>query len=177
MNNILVIAEHDNQNLKPATLNTITAAQAIGGDITVLVAGHNCEKVAAVVSRINNIKKVLVADADVYEHFLAENLATLITKLVSGFNYILAPATTFGKNFMPRVAALLDVGQISDIIKIIDANTFVRPIYAGNALATVKNEESIKVITVRSTAFSPAVLNDKTIVIEKCNIVVNNEFS
>lgn len=175
MSKILVIAEHDNKNLKPATLHTITAAQELAGEITVLVAGHKCASVADSAAKISGIKQVIIADAAVYEHFLAENLAALIAKLASDFNYVLAPATTFGKNFMPRVAALLDVAQISDIVRVVSLDTFVRPIYAGNALATVQSKDNIKVITVRSTAFASAKLAADPVAITACDIVIQNE--
>ena len=152
---ILVIAEHDNQSLKAATLNTITAATQLGGDISLLVAGKGCRAAAESASAIAGIAKVLHADADHYEHQLAEELTALILSLADGVSHILAPATTFGKNLLPRVAALLDVAAISDIISVESGDTFVRPIYAGNALATVQSSDSIKVITVRATAFDP----------------------
>jgi electron transfer flavoprotein alpha subunit len=172
--NILIIAEHDNKNLKAAILNTITAAQNIGGDITVLVAGHNCASVADTAAKICGVKRIITADAAVYEHLLAENLAGLVAQLAKDFQYVLAPATTFGKNFMPRVAALLDIAQISDIVSVVSTDTFVRPIYAGNALATVQSSDAVKVITVRSTAFSSAELGANNAVIEPCSIVVEN---
>ncbi len=153
---ILVYAEHDNASIKPATLNTITAAQQIGGDITVLVAGENCGAAAQAAAQIAGVSKVLVADNAAYGHQLAENIALLVVELGKGYSHILAPATTNGKNFMPRVAALLDVGMISDITKVISADTFERPIYAGNAIATVQSLEAIKVITVRTTGFDAA---------------------
>lgn len=150
---ILVIAEHDNQALKTATLNTITAATQLGDDIELLVAGKNCRTVADTAGNISGISKVLYADADHYEHQLAEELTSLVISQTDGISHILAPATTFGKNLLPRVAALLDVAAISDITKIESGDTFVRPIYAGNALATVQSNDKVKVITVRSTAF------------------------
>ena len=150
---ILVIAEHDNEELNPATLKTLAAAKAIGGDITVLVAGENCNAVAEAVAKADGVSHVLCADNAAYVHFMAENLADLVAKLAADFSHVLAPATTTGKNFMPRVAALLDVGQISDIISVESDDTFKRPIYAGNAIATVQSGDSIKVITVRATAF------------------------
>ncbi|MBC53576.1 MAG: electron transfer flavoprotein subunit alpha [Gammaproteobacteria bacterium] len=153
---ILVIAEHDNAALKPATLNTITAASEIGGDITVLVAGSGCDAVAQAAAAINGVSKVLVADNAAYEHQLPENLAELIADVGKDASHILAPATTSGKNLMPRVAALLGVAQISDITAVKSADTFVRPIYAGNALATVQSGDTVKVITVRGTAFDEA---------------------
>ncbi|MCC7548194.1 MAG: FAD-binding protein [Burkholderiales bacterium] len=149
----LVIAEHDNAGLKGATLNAVSAAQNIGGPIHLLVAGSGCGAVAAAASTIPGIEKVRVVDAPHYAHPLAENLAALVVALAPGYSHILAPATTTGKNFMPRVAALLDVAQVSDIVAVIDADTFVRPIYAGNALATVQSADAVKVITVRSTGF------------------------
>ncbi|WP_374400943.1 electron transfer flavoprotein subunit alpha/FixB family protein [Niveibacterium sp.] len=153
---ILVIAEHDNATLKASTLNTITAAAAIGGDIHVLVAGHNAGAAAQAASQVAGVTKVLLADAPHYADQLAENLAALVVAQAAGRSHVLAPATTFGKNFMPRVAALLDVAQISDIIAVESADTFVRPIYAGNALATVQSSDATKVITVRTAAFDAA---------------------
>ncbi len=153
---ILVIAEHDNAVLKTATLNTVTAATHLGGDITVLVAGHGCGAVAEAAAQVAGVKKVLVADAPYYANQLAENVAALVVGLAGGYTHILAPATAAGKNALPRVAALLDVAQISDVIKVESADTFVRPIYAGNVLATVQSTDSIKVITARGTAFPAA---------------------
>ena len=150
---ILIYAEHDNNELKADTLKTIAAAQAIGGNIDVLVAGLNCATVAEQASKINGVSKVLVADNAAYEHQLAENVSLLVVELASDYQHILATALSIGKNFMPRVAALLDVAQISDIIGVESADTFIRPIYAGNAIATVKSLDSTKVITVRATAF------------------------
>ncbi len=150
---ILVFAEHDNNTLKADTLKTVAAAQAIGGDIDVVVAGLNCQAVAEAAAQINGVNKVLVADNAAYEHQLAENVSLLVTELASDYSHILATALTTGKNFMPRVAALLDVAQISDIIAVESADTFVRPIYAGNAIATVQSLDSKKVITVRTTGF------------------------
>lgn len=172
--NILIIAEHDNRAIKSATLNTVTAAQALDGDITVLVAGYHCESVAMQVAKITGVKKVIMADASAYAHGLAENLAGLIVKLAPEFNYLLAPATTFGKNVMPRVAALLDVAQVSDIVKIISADTFVRPIYAGNALATVQSKDALKIITVRTTAFPAASMGDQQAAVEKIDVVIDS---
>jgi electron transfer flavoprotein alpha subunit len=152
----LVIAEHDNAALKPSTLNTIGAAARIGGPVHVLVAGHQCSPSAQAATKIQGVEKVRVADAPGYAHPLAENLAALVVSLADGYSHILAPATTFGKNFLPRVAALLDVAQISEIVAVVSPDIFVRPIYAGNALATVQSSDRIKVITVRTTAFEPA---------------------
>ena len=150
---ILVIAEHDNAALKPATLNTLGAAKQIGGDVHVLVAGQGCQAVAQAAAAVPGVGKVLLADAAQYKDQLAENLAALVAGLARDYGHVLAPATTFGKNFMPRVAAVLDVAQVSDISAVKSPDTFVRPIYAGNALATVQSKDAIKVITVRSTGF------------------------
>ncbi|MGD2141267.1 MAG: FAD-binding protein [Burkholderiales bacterium] len=153
---ILVIAEHDNSAIKPAVLNTITAAQALGDDIHVLVAGSGCSGAAESAAKVAGVTKVLVADAPYYAHPIAENLATLVVPLASAYTHVLGPATSFGKNLMPRVAALLDVAQISDIVGVENADTFIRPIYAGNAMATVQSSDEIKVITVRATGFDAA---------------------
>ena len=150
---ILVIAEHDNAALKAATLNTVAAAQKIGGEIHVLVAGAGCAAAAQQAAGLQGVAKVKVADAAHYNAQTAENLTALIVANAAGYSHILAPATTFGKNVAPRVAALLDVAQISEITAVESADTFVRPIYAGNALATVKSTDAVKVITVRTTAF------------------------
>ncbi|WP_127347707.1 electron transfer flavoprotein subunit alpha/FixB family protein [Pseudidiomarina mangrovi] len=150
---ILVIAEHNNSELNGATLKTLAAAQKIGGDVVVLVAGHGCQAVADAAAKIAGVSKVLLADDAAYSHFLAENLGDLVAKLGADYSHILAAATTTGKNFLPRVAALLDVAQISDIISVESADTFKRPIYAGNAIATVQSSDAIKVISVRTTAF------------------------
>jgi electron transfer flavoprotein alpha subunit len=150
---ILVIAEHDNTSLKAATLNTVAAAAEIGGDITVLVAGGGCEAVGKAAAAVAGVKKVLVADAAQYKDGLAEDLAALVVGIAGGYTHILAPATAFGKTVAPRVAALLDVAQISEIIQVVSPDTFVRPIYAGNAYATVQSKDKIKVITVRGTGF------------------------
>jgi len=150
---ILVYAEHDNSSLKADTLKTIAAAQAIGGDIDVLVAGSGCGAVVEEAAKANGVRKVLVADNAAYEHQLAENVSLLVTELAADYDVVMATALTTGKNFMPRVAALLDVAQISDIIGVESADTFVRPIYAGNAIATVQSLDAKKVITVRATAF------------------------
>ena len=153
---LLVVAEHDNKTLKSSTLNAAAAAQAIGGDIHVLVAGAAARPVAEAAAKAADVKKVLLAEDPAYEHLLAEDLANLVVKLAPGYSHVLAPANSFGKNFMPRVAALLDVAQISDISAVQSPDTFVRPIYAGNALLTVQSKDRIKVITVRGTAFPPA---------------------
>ncbi len=153
---ILVIAEHDNQSLKAGTLNTITAATKLGGDVHVLVAGAACAAAADAAKGVAGVAKVLVADAAQYAHGLAENLAPLVVDLAKAYSHVLAPASSFGKNLLPRVAALLDVAQISEISAIESADTFVRPVYAGNVLATVQSSDAIKVITVRTTAFEAA---------------------
>ncbi len=153
---ILIIAEHDNQQLKADTAKTLTAALAIGGDIDILVAGAACEAVAAEAAQFAGVRKVLLADSTVYQHQLAEDIAALVTVLGNSYSHILASATTHGKNFLPRVAALLDVAQISDITAVISSDTFVRPVYAGNAIATVQSHDAVKVLTVRSSAFAAA---------------------
>ncbi|WP_444893803.1 electron transfer flavoprotein subunit alpha/FixB family protein [Microbulbifer sp. TRSA001] len=150
---ILVIAEHDNAELKGATLNTIAAAKAIGGDVAVLVAGSGCGPVAEAAAKAEGVSKVLLADNAAYEHQLAENVAKLVADLGKDYGHILAPATTTGKNMLPRAAALLDVQPISDIVAVESADTFKRPIYAGNVIATVQSSDAIKVISVRTTAF------------------------
>ncbi|WP_299182904.1 FAD-binding protein [uncultured Neptuniibacter sp.] len=152
---ILVIAEHDNRTLKGATFNTVAAATQMGGEIHLLVAGSNCKAVAVTAASLDGVSKVLLADDLAYEHQLAENISKLVTELGKDYSHIVAPATTSGKNFLPRVAALLDVAQISDITAVEAENRFQRPIYAGNAIATVESLDPIKVITVRGTAFDP----------------------
>jgi len=162
---ILVVAEHDNSELKAATLNTVTAAAQMG-EVTVLVAGANCAGVAEAAAKIIGVAKVVVADDAAFANGLAENVAALLVDLAPGYSHIVAPATTSGKNILPRAAALLDVSQISEIIEVVDADTFVRPIYAGNALATVKSGDTIKIITVRTTAFEPAAAEGGSAAIE-----------
>jgi electron transfer flavoprotein alpha subunit len=152
----IVVAEHDNSTLKPATLNALAAAKEIAGaEVDVLVAGKNCRAAAEAAAQAAGVRKVLLADDDAYNHGLAENLAPLLVGLAADYSHLLAPATTAGKNLMPRVAALLDVMQISDISAVVSPDIFVRPIYAGNALQTVQSKDPIKVITVRGTAFPP----------------------
>ncbi|HUJ97447.1 MAG TPA: FAD-binding protein [Stellaceae bacterium] len=153
---LLVVAEHDNQSLKSSTLVAVAAAAAIGGEIHVLVAGHNAKPAAEAAAKAAGVAKVLLAENPAYEHLLAEDIAGLVVTLAPNYSHVLAPASTFGKNFLPRVAALLDVAQISDISGVVSPDTFVRPIYAGNALATVQSKDKIKVISVRGTAFPPA---------------------
>jgi electron transfer flavoprotein alpha subunit len=152
----LVIVEHDNNVVALATLNAITAAQQIGGDIDLLVAGENCQSVADSAAQIAGISKVKVADNAIYGHHMAENLASLVVDIAKDYSHVLVAATTFGKNMMPRASALLDVAQISEIVEVKSADTFVRPIYAGNALATVQSSDAIKVITVRTIKFEAA---------------------
>src|SRR4051812_42463576 len=150
---VLVIAEHDNQTLKAATLNVVTAAREVadkaGGDVHILVAGTGCRAVAETAAQVAGVAKILLADDAAYGHGLAENIAPLIVRLAANYTHVLAPATTSGKNIMPRVAALLDVMQISDISEVVSADIFVRPIYAGNALATVQSRDPVKIVTVR----------------------------
>jgi electron transfer flavoprotein alpha subunit len=164
---ILLIAEHNNSNLKVFTLNAITAASKIDNEVHVLVAGSKCENVAKEVATIPLVKKVLYCDSENYENFLAENLTPLIIKLSESHSHIIASANTFGKNFMPRVAALLDVSQISDVIKINNPDEFLRPIYAGNAFANVKSNDKKKCITIRPTSFDPAPTSGGSAQIEK----------
>ncbi|MGB0684463.1 MAG: electron transfer flavoprotein subunit alpha/FixB family protein [Magnetovibrionaceae bacterium] len=152
---VLVLAEHDNAGLKPATLNTVTAAKALG-DVVVLVAGSGAQGAADAAAAVDGVSKVLLADDAAYAHPLAETVAPLLVSLAGEYSHLLAPATTFGKNVMPRVAALLDVAQLSDITGVVSEDTFVRPIYAGNAMATVQTSDATKVITVRGTAFEAA---------------------
>lgn len=168
---ILVIAEHDNSTLKGATLNAVTAATQMGGDLHVLVAGAGCGAVAEEAAKVAGVSKVLVADAAAYEHQLAENMSKLVAELGKDYSHIVAPATTTGKNFLPRVSALLDVAQISEITAVESENTFQRPIYAGNAIATVESLDSIKVITVRGTAFDAAATEGGSAAVEAVGTV------
>ena len=167
----LVIAEHDNSKLKVFSLNAINAASKIDTDVHVLVAGSKCESVCKEAAVIPLVKKILHSDSTNYENYLAENLTPLVVKLADKYTHIIAPANTFGKNFMPRVAALLDVSQISDIIKINGVDSFVRPIYAGNAFATVKSNDKKKCITIRPTSFDPAPTSGGSAAIEKVDAV------
>ncbi|ETN92339.1 Electron transfer flavoprotein large subunit [Gammaproteobacteria bacterium MOLA455] len=153
---ILVIAEHDNSSLKPATLNSVTAAQAIGGDIDILVIGSDCQGAAEQAAKVAGISKVLVADNGAYSHQLAENVAPLIAEVGAAYSHVLATATTTAKNIVPRAAALMDVQAISEISEVVSADTFKRPIYAGNVIATVQSSDAIKLLTVRGTAFDAA---------------------
>ena len=153
---VLVLAEHDNKSLKSATLHAVTAAAKIGGDVTVLVAGQGAKPAADAAAKVKGVAKVLLVEAPQYEHALAEPLAALLVQLAPNYSHLLAPATTSGKNVMPRVAALLDVAQLSDITDVVSPDTFVRPIYAGNAMATVQSKDAKKVLTVRQTGFDAA---------------------
>ena len=168
---ILVVAEHDNNEIKGSTLNTVTAASEIGGDVSVLVAGSESSSAAEQASKIAGISSVIHVDDPIYKNFLAEDLGNLVASIAEGFNYILAPATTFGKNFLPRVAAKLDVQQISDIISVEGADTFKRPIYAGSCIATVKSNDSVKVITVRTTAFDASPVTDSSVTVSSGDVV------
>ena len=163
---VLVIAEHDHQSIKPVTLNVVAAAKKIGGDIHVMVAGTNCSGAAEQAAKISGVSKILKCDAPELSHRLAENMAPLIESLAGSYSHIVFPATTFGKNVSPRVAALLDTQQISDVVAVHDADTFDRTVYAGNAIATVKSSDSKKVLTVRGTAFDPIANDDGNAPIE-----------
>ncbi len=170
---ILVVADHDNDTIKASTLVTVAAATAIGGDIEVLVAGENCGAAGEAASKIAGVSKVLVADNAAYAHAVAENVAALVVELGAGYSHILTATTTTGKNFMPRVAALLDVAQISDISGVVSEDTFERPIYAGNAIATVQSSDAIKVLTVRGTAFDPVAAEGGSAAVETVDIVTD----
>ena len=168
---ILVIAEHDNSTLKGATLNTITAATGLNGDISLLVAGSDISSVVEEAQTVSGISKVLSCDNELYKNFLAEDLSKLVLSIADSYSYILAPATTFGKNLLPRVSATLDVQQISDIISIESDDTFKRPIYAGSCIATVKSNDEMKLITVRSTAFDAAPMDNSEVLVETVDSV------
>ena len=163
---ILVIAEHDNNNIKGSTLNTVAAASEISGEISLLVAGSNCTSVLEEAQIINNVSKIISVDDEKYANFLAEDMSSLVIGIANNYKYIMAPATTFGKNLMPRISAKLDCQQISDIISVESDDTFKRPIYAGSCIATVKSLDEIKVITVRSTAFDPVETSNSGIEID-----------
>ncbi|MGC4395690.1 electron transfer flavoprotein subunit alpha/FixB family protein [Hydrogenophaga crocea] len=170
----LVIAEHDNASIKGATLNTVTAAVACGGDVHVLIAGHNAAGAAKAASQIAGVAKVIHADAEGLNHGLAENVAAQVIALAGSYSHILFPATAAGKNVAPRVAALLDVAQLSDITKVISADTFERPIYAGNAIATVQSADKVKVVTVRTTGFDPAAATGGSAAVESATAVADS---
>ncbi len=167
----LVVAEHDNATLKTATLNAVAAAGALGGEVDILVAGSQCGAAAEAAARVPGIAKVICADNAVYEHQLAENISLLVAELGADYDNVLAPSTANGKNFMPRVAALLDVGQISDILSVEGPDTFKRPIYAGNVIATVQSNDPKKVITVRTTAFDAVPDEGGSASVEACSAV------
>jgi electron transfer flavoprotein alpha subunit len=164
---VLLIAEHNNKELRPFTLNAITAASQIDTDLHVLLIGNNCGNVAKSLSEIALVKKVLHVEADYYENFLAENFAPLVVKVSENYSHIVSSANTFGKNLMPRVSALLNTSQVSDIIKVVSPDTFLRPIYAGNAFATVKSIDAKKCITIRPTSFEPCIISGGSASIEK----------
>ncbi|HLS98902.1 MAG: FAD-binding protein [Porticoccaceae bacterium] len=174
---ILVIAEHSNDALNPATLNTVAAAQAIGGDIHILVAGQNCGAAAEAAAQIAGVSKVLVADNAAYGHQLAENVAPLIAELGKDYGHILAAATTTGKNVLPRAAALLDVQAISEISAVVSPDTFQRPIYAGNVIATVQSSDAIKALTVRGTSFEAAAASGGSAAVEAVSAVHDSGLS
>lgn len=174
---ILVVAEHDQQRTKPSTLSAITAASKLGDEVNVLVAGHECQSVAQELQSIEGVSQVLLADHEVYRYPLAESFTPLILQCAKEVSHLLAPATTFGKNILPRVAASLNVGQVSDIIEVVDQQTYKRPIYAGNAIATVKSADSIQVITVRSSAFKTAIKGSSKADLINIDFVVDNKFS
>ena len=171
---VLVIAEHDNASIKGATLNTVTAAAACGGDVHILVAGHNAGAAAQAAAQIAGVAKVIHADAAGLAHGLAENVAAQVLAIASNYSHILFPATAGGKNVAPRVAAKLDVAQISDITKVVSADTFERPIYAGNAIATVQSSDSVKVITVRTTGFDAAAATGGSAAVETAAATADN---
>ena len=167
---VLLIAEHNNKEFKPFTLNAISAASQINEDVHVLVLGSNSDSVAKSISEVPNVKKVIHVDNEIYENFLAENFTSVIVKQAENYSHVVCSANTFGKNLMPRVAALLDTSQVSDIIKVISADTFLRPIYAGNAFATVKSSDSKKCITIRPTSFDPAATSGGSAEIVKAEV-------
>lgn len=169
----LVIAEHDNQILKAATLTTLAAAELLPAKITVLVAGNACEKVLAAIKQNEKIEKIILVDSPVFKNFLAEDIAALVAKLAPAYDYVIAPATTFGKNTLPRAAALCDSSMISDVTKIINDNTFVRPIYAGNAFETIETTEKIKFLTIRPSAFSAKSLSGNEVAVEKSDLQIS----
>ena len=164
---VLIIAEHNNKEIRPFTLNAITAASQIDSDLHVLLMGNNCGEVAKSLSEMSAVKKVLHAEATYYENYLAENFAPLVVKVSKNYSHIISSANTFGKNLMPRVAALLDTSQVSDVIKIISPDTFLRPIYAGNAFATVKSTDKMKCVTIRPTSFEACEVSGGSAPIEK----------
>jgi electron transfer flavoprotein alpha subunit len=173
----LIIAEHDNAAIKGAVLNTVTAGQKLGQEIHVLVAGFECASVAEAASKLAGVTKVLVADAEYLKNGLAEDVADVVVTVAGNYSHVLAPATSFGKNVMPRVAAILDVAQISDVVEIQSEDTFVRPIYAGNALATVVTSDAIKVITIRTTGFDVCASEGGGGVVESIDVLPSKNMS
>ncbi|URI10123.1 electron transfer flavoprotein subunit alpha/FixB family protein [Aquincola tertiaricarbonis] len=171
----LVIAEHDNASLKGATFNTVTAATQMGGDVHVLIAGHNAQAAADAAAKIAGVSKVILAEAPGFEHGLAENVAAQVLAIAGSYSHLVFPATASGKNIAPRVAAKLDVGQVSDITKVVSADTFERPIYAGNAIATVQATDAVKVITVRGTGFDAAAHEGGSAAIEKAEAAATSD--
>ena len=174
---ILIISEHDNAAIKSAVLNTVAAGRKLGEDIHVLVAGFECSAAAEAAANVEGVTKVLMADAERYQYGLAEDVANIVVSVAENYSHILAPATSFGKNVMPRVAAHLDVAQVSDIVEVISSDTFVRPIYAGNALATVVSGDEIKVITVRATGFDSCAVQGGSGVVESIDAQPGKELS
>lgn len=174
---VLVLAEHDNSELKPATLNALGAAAKIGGDVHVMVIGHNCDAVAQSAAKVAGVTKVLKADGPSLAHALAENAAPVIAEAAAPYSHIIGPSTTTWKNILPRVAAMLDLQQISDIIAVHDADTFDRPIYAGNAIATIQSADTKKIITARMTAFDPVPASGGSAPIENVNVAEDSRLS
>mgnify|MGYP003700852785 FL=1 len=174
---ILVVADHDNESLNAATRVAVAAAKEIGGDVHVLVAGESCRGVADEAAKVDGVAKVLLADNAAYGHSLAENLAALVAEVAADYDHVLTAHTTVGRNFLPRVAALLDVAQISDIVEVVSADTFKRPIYAGNAIATVKSNDAKKVVSVRGTAYDPVAAEGGSASVEEISAVHDQEIS
>ena len=175
--NILVIAEHDNNNLKAATLNTLAAAQKFNGEIDLFIAGHNHENVITEAQSIDGLKQIISVNSEIYKNFLAEDIANIVSSIESEYDCFLAPSSTFGKNFMPRVAAKIDTQMISDIIEVVNEDTFKRPIYAGSCIATVKSNDSKKVITVRTTSFDPITTNNSEVPVKSIDALDNSSLS
>tara|TARA_B100000768_G_scaffold163079_1_gene164054 strand:+ start:771 stop:1700 length:930 start_codon:yes stop_codon:yes gene_type:complete len=174
---ILVIAEHDNTNIKGATLNTLAAATQISGDVTLMIAGSDCASVVSEAQTFDGVSKIISTDNDKYKNFLAEDMTELVMSVANNYGHIMAPATTFGKNLLPRVSAKLDSQQISDIISVESEDTFKRPIYAGSCIATVKSHDSIKVITVRATAFDPIGTSNSDVTVESLDEAESSDIS
>ena len=174
---ILVIAEHDNKNIKGATLNTLAAATQISGDVTLMIAGSDCASVVSEAQTFDGVSKIISTDNDKYKNFLAEDMTELVMSVANNYGHIMAPATTFGKNLLPRISAKLDSQQISDIISVESEDTFKRPIYAGSCIATVKSLDSIKVITVRATAFDPIGTSNSDVTVESLDEAKSSDIS